>query len=138
MRPSSSRRGESSETPHTSLSTGASTDINQDDILPASEIPLNASSDQLFSLFVGLAAIVHIPKILVESNSLENLVNKDVGASNLHLRYVGSGASFTVRASRHEYPARSLVLKSALPSDHRFTGRDEKRRLFDIILDCVH
>lgn len=134
MRPSSSRRGGGSESLQASAP-AIDTGHAGAECLQASEVPANASVDELFSLFVGLAAAVHIPESLDKSNWLENLVNKDVGVSNLHSRYVGSGASFTVRALRCDYPEPSLALKSATPSNYRFTHRDEKRRLADIILE---
>lgn len=131
-RPSSSWRQSSYDNPATSISF---VNTDQSQYLPASEIPLNVSVDQIFSLFVTLATAVHTYESLARSNLLENLVNKDLGVINLHTHYVGSGASFAVRAWKPEHPGMGLALKSAMPSDYRFTNRDEKRRLADIILE---
>ena len=100
-----------------------------------SEAPTNASPDQLLALFVALAAEINSSDSIRYSNVLENVVNKDVGISNIHTAFVGNGSSFSVRAWRLSRPERSLVFKSAMPSDYKFTYRDERRRLADIILE---
>lgn len=103
--------------------------------VPRSEIPSNSSPDQLLAAFVALAADINSSPSIHDNNALENLVNKDVGFSNIHTNLIGNGSSFTVRAWRLEAPDQSLVFKSVLPSDYKFTDKDERRRLEDVILE---
>jgi hypothetical protein len=103
--------------------------------VPLSKLPTNASPDQLLALFVALAAEINSRPSIQNNNALENLVNKDIGISNIHTGFVGNGSSFSVRVWQLEEPNQSLVFKSAMPSDYKFTRRDEKRRLSDVILE---
>jgi serine/threonine protein kinase len=103
-------------------------------ILPPVEIPDNISPDQLFSLFIALAADVHTSVTHRSETILEHILNKDIGFINVLTSYVGEGRSFTVRLLRCDPPERSLVFKSVLPYSN-FTRRDEKDRLGDIILE---
>jgi serine/threonine protein kinase len=116
-------------------SENASAEPHQTYFVPRSEAPTNASPDQLLALLVALAAEINSSDSIRDSNALENVVNKDVGISNIHTAFVGNGSSFSVRAWRFDRPERSLVFKSAMPSDYKFTHREERRRLADIILE---
>jgi serine/threonine protein kinase len=109
--------------------------LDQARFISLSDAPTNASPEQLFSLFVGLAAEIHTPDLVGASSELENLVNKDVAISHIHTAYIGSGGSFTVRAWRLGRGGRSLALKSAMPSSYTFTEKDERQRLTDIIME---
>lgn len=116
---------------------GISADVKLDKpyFLPRSEAPINASPDQLLALFVALAAEVNSNNSIRDNNALENVVNKDVGISNIHTSFVGSGSSFSVRAWKLDRPQQSIIFKSAMPSNYKFTHRDERRRLTDVILE---
>jgi serine/threonine protein kinase len=117
------------------LTETTSSEPNPIHFVPQSEAPNNASPSQLLALFVALAAEINASPSIRDNNALENLVNKDVGLSNIHTAFVGNGSSFSVRVWRLEEPDQSLVFKSAMPSNHKFTHRDEKRRLADVILE---
>lgn len=116
-------------------SENASAEPHRTNFVPRSEAPANAPTDQLLALLVALAAEINSSDSIRDNNALENVVNKDVGISNIHTAFVGNGSSFSVRAWRLGRPERSLVFKSAMPSDYKFTCRGERRRLADIILE---
>jgi len=107
--------------------------------LPSSDLPSNASQEQLLTLLVALAAGIRQENgEEPPGNMLSCVANCDVGKVNILTTAVGVGSSFTVRAVRNfseRAEERRLVFKSSMPFNYGHSERDARRKLVDVTLE---